>query len=135
MFVDASAIVAILTRESEADNLADTLEKDRTPTTSPIAIFEATLGVCRKLQECRVSRVEPSLWADGTKRLLRAEMTRRGVTYEELAERLAGIGVQDTAVNLRNKVAHGRFSAAFLVQCLSAMGARTLRIEENQDAQ
>jgi ribonuclease VapC len=48
MFVDASAIVAILTRESEADNLADALEKARTPITSPIAIFEATLGVCRK---------------------------------------------------------------------------------------
>ena len=48
MFVDASAIVAILTRESEADNLVDTLEKARTPITSPIAIFEATLGVCRK---------------------------------------------------------------------------------------
>ena len=48
MFVDASAIVAILTRESEADKLADTIEKARTPITSPIAIFEATLGVCRK---------------------------------------------------------------------------------------
>jgi hypothetical protein len=51
-------------------------------------------------------------------------MTRRGVTYEELSERLAAIGVNDTAVNLRNKVARGRFSAAFLVQCLAAMGAR-----------
>jgi hypothetical protein len=74
-------------------------------------------------------------WAEETKRLLRAEMARRGVSYEDLAERLARIGVQDTAVNLRNKVARGRFSASFLVQCLSAMGARTLRIEENQDAQ
>jgi hypothetical protein len=67
--------------------------------------------------------------------LLRAEMARRGVTYEQLAERLAEIGVQDTAVNLRNKVARGRFSAVFLVQCLSAIGARTLRLEENRDAQ
>jgi hypothetical protein len=74
-------------------------------------------------------------WAEETKRLLRAEMARRGVTYEDLAERLAAIGVQDTAVNLRNKVARGRFSGVFLIQCLSAMGARTLRIEENQDAQ
>jgi ribonuclease VapC len=48
MFIDASAIVAILTREPEADNLVDTLEKARTPITSPIAIFEAALGVCRK---------------------------------------------------------------------------------------
>jgi hypothetical protein len=74
-------------------------------------------------------------WAEDTKRLLRAEMARRGVTYEDLAERLAGLGVRDTAVNLRNKVARGRFSAVFLVQCLSALGTRTLRIEENQDAQ
>jgi ribonuclease VapC len=49
MFVDASAIVAILTREPEADGLADVLENARSPITSPIATFEAVLGVCRKL--------------------------------------------------------------------------------------
>ena len=48
MFVDASAIVAILTREPEADALADVLERAQAPITSPIAIFEATLGICRK---------------------------------------------------------------------------------------
>jgi hypothetical protein len=74
-------------------------------------------------------------WADDVKRLLRAEMTRRGVTYEELSERLAAIGVNDTAVNLRNKVARGRFSATFLVQSLTALGARTLRLVEDTDAQ
>ena len=48
MFVDASAIVAILTREPEADALADLLETARSPITSPIAIFAAVLGICRK---------------------------------------------------------------------------------------
>ena len=48
MFVDASAIVAILTREPEADALADALEVARAPITSAIAVFEAALGVCRK---------------------------------------------------------------------------------------
>jgi ribonuclease VapC len=48
MFVDASAIVAILTREPDADTLADSLEKGRSPITSPIAIVEAVLGVRRK---------------------------------------------------------------------------------------
>src|SRR6266851_4401868 len=37
MFVDASAIVAILTREPEADSLADLLEAAPSPITSPIA--------------------------------------------------------------------------------------------------
>jgi ribonuclease VapC len=48
MFVDASAIVAILTREPEADAFADRLEEALSPITSAIAIFEAALGICRK---------------------------------------------------------------------------------------
>lgn len=48
MFVDASAIVAILTREPDADFLADALDGAQSPMTSPIAIFEAALGLCRK---------------------------------------------------------------------------------------
>ena len=74
-------------------------------------------------------------WAEDVKRLLRAEMTRRGVTYEDLSERLAAIGINDTAVNLRNKVARGRFAATFLVQCLAALGARSLRLTEDANGQ
>jgi hypothetical protein len=68
-------------------------------------------------------------WAEEVKRLLRAEMTRRGVTYEELSEKLVAIGINDNAVNLRNKVARGRFSAIFLIQCLAAIGCRSLRLD------
>ena len=68
-------------------------------------------------------------WADEVKRMLRSEMTRRGITYEELATRLAAIGSPDTVVNLRNKVARGKFSAVFLVQCLEVMGCRTLHLQ------
>jgi hypothetical protein len=74
-------------------------------------------------------------WTEDVKRLLRAEMARRGITYGELAERLAAVGVRDTAVNLRNKVARGRFSAVFLVQCLRAIGARALWLSEDANQQ
>jgi hypothetical protein len=69
-------------------------------------------------------------WAEDVKRILRAEMARRGLTYDGLSERLAAIGIEDTAVNLRNKVARGRFSAVFLIQCLAAMGVPVLRLED-----
>jgi len=48
MFVDASAIVAILTREPEADALADVLEE--CPVADHLANCDprAVLGVCRK---------------------------------------------------------------------------------------
>jgi ribonuclease VapC len=48
MFVDASAIIAILTNEPGAEALIDRLEGAAKPITSAIAIFEATLGLCRK---------------------------------------------------------------------------------------
>ncbi len=48
MFVDASAIVAILTDEPEAEALIDRLDQTDAPFTSPIAVFEAVLGICRK---------------------------------------------------------------------------------------
>jgi ribonuclease VapC len=47
MFVDASAIVAILTREPKPMRWR-TRWSAPSPITSPIAIFEAALGVCRK---------------------------------------------------------------------------------------
>ena len=48
MYVDASAIVAILTREPDADALADTLDGALSPITSAVTVFESVLGVCRK---------------------------------------------------------------------------------------
>ena len=66
-------------------------------------------------------------WVNLVKGILRAEMARRGITYEQLAQRLAELGVQDTAVNIRNKVARGGFSAVFFVQCLRAVGCETVR--------
>ena len=69
-------------------------------------------------------------WADHAKRIVRTEMVRRGVSYEGLAERLAALGVHDTPVNMRNKIARGKFTAVFFLQCLEAVEARELRLEE-----
>lgn len=70
-------------------------------------------------------------WAALTKGLLKAEMTRRGITYDQLTEKLVDIGVHDTAANIRNKVARGKFTAVFLVQCLEAVGCKNLRIGDD----
>jgi ribonuclease VapC len=47
MFVDASAIVAILNREPEADTFSDAIERNAGGLTSAIAVYEATLALCR----------------------------------------------------------------------------------------
>ncbi|WP_368425530.1 DUF6471 domain-containing protein [Tistlia sp.] len=55
-------------------------------------------------------------------------MARQGVTYAQLVERLAAIGVQEDGRNLRNKISRGKFTAAFLLQCLEGLGCRSLTI-------
>ena len=84
MFVDASAIVAILTREAEADALADVLEGARSPITSPIAIFEAALGICRK-RHASVGEAE----ADVREFLEVADIRAVPITEREAATALA----------------------------------------------
>jgi hypothetical protein len=61
-------------------------------------------------------------WEDRVKGLLKAELKRRGVTYAELVGKLADIGVMDSEPNIRNKISRGKFTAVFLLQCLSAIG-------------
>ncbi|MEZ5934516.1 MAG: DUF6471 domain-containing protein [Alphaproteobacteria bacterium] len=68
-------------------------------------------------------------WRDQTKGLLKSELKRRNMTYEQLAEKLAAVGVQDSASNIKNKVSRGSFTAVFLVQCLEAMGANRLALD------
>jgi ribonuclease VapC len=51
MFVDSSALVAILTAEPERDSFLSTLQKAETTSTSAIAIYEASHAVARKSGE------------------------------------------------------------------------------------
>ena len=48
--VDASAIVAIITGEPDADALMEALGRGSEITTSPVAVYEATLGLVRSLR-------------------------------------------------------------------------------------
>ncbi len=63
------------------------------------------------------------------KNLLKGELKRRGITYAQLAEKLAAVGVHENERNLNNKIARGGFSAAFLLQCLKAIGASGLSLD------
>jgi hypothetical protein len=56
-------------------------------------------------------------------------MARQNITYSQLLERLESIGVKEDERNLRNKVSRGKFSAAFMLQCLAALGSQQLRLD------
>lgn len=74
--------------------------------------------------------VQEKEWEDRVKAMLKAELKRRGVTYAQLVGKLADIGVMDSEPNIRNKIARGKFTAVFLIQCLEAIGCSSLRLSD-----
>ena len=71
-----------------------------------------------------------TVWEAKVKGLLKGELKRRNVSYKELVEKLAAIGVVDSEPNIRNKLARGKFTAVFLIQCLEAVGSTSLRLQD-----
>lgn len=70
-----------------------------------------------------------TVWEAKVKGLLKSELKRRNVSYSQLVEKLAAIGVVDSEPNIRNKLSRGKFTAVFLIQCLEAIGSNTLRLD------
>jgi hypothetical protein len=61
-------------------------------------------------------------WETKAANLLKAELKRQGVTYTQLADFIG-----EKEVNIRNKLSRGKFSAAFFLQCLDAIGVQEFR--------
>ena len=65
------------------------------------------------------------------RRILRAEMARRELTYNNLVAALAKAGVSETNAGVRNKMSRGSFTADFFLHCLSAMNVTSIRVAES----
>ena len=66
---------------------------------------------------------EQNEWETKAANLLKAELKRHGVTYAKLADLIG-----EKEVNIRNKLSRGKFSAAFFMRSLAAVGITELRI-------
>jgi hypothetical protein len=70
-------------------------------------------------------------WRDRVRGMLRAELSRRNLSYVDLANRLRAMGIEDSPKNLSNKVARGMFTAAFFFACRDAIGC-SIRLNGEQ---
>ena len=69
-------------------------------------------------------------WSARSRRFLKAELKRAEVTYEELARRLAEMGIQETKGSVTVKVNRGAFPAWFFLAAMKAIGADQVRLED-----
>ncbi|MET3137929.1 MULTISPECIES: DUF6471 domain-containing protein [unclassified Undibacterium] len=70
-------------------------------------------------------------WNQIATNLLKSEMARSGVGYEELIRRLNEIDVEESYKGIANKINRGAFSFAFFMQCMKALGREVIRLENN----
>jgi hypothetical protein len=68
-------------------------------------------------------------WKAQAKQIIRAELRRRDLSYADLARRMEAIGLRANDRTLANKIATGGFSAVFFLQCMEAIGVRTLPLD------
>lgn len=68
-------------------------------------------------------------YEDKAKALLRYAMSQRGVSIDELTQRLNGMGVKVSSGGLANKISRGGFGSAFMLQCMDALEMELTALE------
>ncbi|MEM5338835.1 DUF6471 domain-containing protein [Paraburkholderia azotifigens] len=74
-------------------------------------------------------------WEEEAKGLIEEEMVRRGIRYKQLSRLLEKLGVYESPDQLNRKINRKRFSAAFLIACLRAMGVETIALYQFEQEQ
>ena len=67
---------------------------------------------------------------DRIRLLLKAEIKRANLTYEEVAARLREHGFNENAASVANKLARGTFSATFFIAVLKVTGKEIISLKE-----
>lgn len=72
-------------------------------------------------------------WRDLVSRVLKSEMSKRKLKYEDLSKALAEQGCVQTADNLRNKINRGILGADLFIQLLLVLNVKSLDRQTLQD--
>jgi len=62
--------------------------------------------------------------------VIKAELKRRSISYEQLVTLLEKIGIKETHASIVNKMSRGAFQFTFFLQCSVAIGLKNLRLDD-----
>ena len=68
-------------------------------------------------------------WEKEALNLLKAELARRGLSYEDLRLALLALGIEKSTSNLTKTISLGKFSFAFFLQCAKAIGLEKIQLK------
>ena len=68
-------------------------------------------------------------WEAKAKGLLKAEIKKKNLSYQQVVDAMQAMGVAETERNFRNKIGRGKFTAVFMLQVLEAIGCKSLSLD------
>ena len=74
-------------------------------------------------------------WEEEAKELIQEKMTVDRIGYKQLSRMLEQLGIYESPGQLNRKVNRKRFSAAFLIACLRAMGVESITLVQSKQEQ
>lgn len=60
---------------------------------------------------------------------IKVELTKANIGYEELVQRLAAMGIQESYTGIAAKINRGTFSFMFFMQCMKAINKNTITLD------
>jgi hypothetical protein len=72
-------------------------------------------------------------WKKISKSILKSELSKKSIDYNQLSVKLALIGISESSTNINSKINRGTFSFTFFLQCMQAIKTNTISIGTNED--
>jgi len=69
-------------------------------------------------------------WKKKASSIIKAELVKKGMSYEDLVNKLAEIGISETTGNIATKLNRGTFSFVYALQIFKALGIKKLNLED-----
>ncbi|AEP29145.1 DUF6471 domain-containing protein [Brumicola nitratireducens] len=72
-------------------------------------------------------------WRKLVERLLKAELSKKGIKYQDLSDKLSAVGVNQSADNLRNKINKGILGSDLLFQIIFVLNIKQIKYEDIEE--
>lgn len=73
---------------------------------------------------------EKGEWSEYAKRLIKSELKRVAMSYQELADKLTEMGIEETEGSIAVKINRGTFPAWFFFATMKAIGRDHIRLAD-----
>jgi hypothetical protein len=69
-------------------------------------------------------------WGKLASRIIKVELKKKEMTYKQLAAKLCELNIEYQESDISGRLSRANFSAAFFLQCLTALDIKALQLED-----